>query len=184
MVHTTSNILKLNAAIPKSIVGICAFLIVCVAGYGQDTWTNKSRILPDKLRQVPTTLTLSHSPNPNYPELATNADTKSKYVWKHSTTVCSPAQDVKIVEGGSFVWYSPSGWMKNMQLSKSDFAKRFNCPGGVLKKGKCYTFTKNYRYGNKLYGGDALWYVIAKDKKGNYYKGFGIIETEGGLKNG
>ena len=50
--------------------------------------------------------------------------------------------------------------------------------GGVLKKGKTYTFEQNFRFDNQLYGGDALWYVIAEDPNGKRYKGMAIIETE------
>jgi hypothetical protein len=158
-------------------------LLLCSSLSAQDAWTNKSRILPDKLRLVPTQLTLNHGPNPNYPELCQDPKVKAKYVWKHSTTVCSPHHDLEVVAAGSFVWYSPSGWQENVQLSKREFARRFDCPQGLLRKGECFTYQKNYRYGNDLYGGDALWYVIARDAEGTHYKGFGIIETEGTLKN-
>lgn len=158
-------------------------LISCSTICGQEAWSDHSRILPDKLRKVPTLLTVAHNPNPNYAELADEPTMKSDYVWKHSSSICSPYQDLEVVEVGSFIWYSPSGWVENMQLNKRDFSKRFNCPKGQLKKGQCYTFEKNYRFGNDLYGGDALWYIIAKDKEGNLVKGFGILETEGELRN-
>lgn len=166
----------------KSLTLLAAIFLSCVNLLAQDAWTNKSRILPDKLRQVPTLLTVSYNPNPNYAELADEPGIDFTYVWKHSTSICSPYQDLEVVEAGSFIWYSPSGWMENVQFDKRDFIKRFNCKKGVLEKGQCYTYEKNYRYGNDLYGGDAMWYVIAKDEDGNLYKGFGIIETEGELK--
>ena len=162
---------------------ICLVFVSSASIYAQEAWTNKSRILPDNLRLIPTTLTLQHSPNPKFPELLEESNNEAKYVWKSSTTVCSTSQDLEIVEAGSFIWFSPDGWKQNMLLSKEDFMDRFNCEGGILKTGVCYTFEKNYRYGNQLYGGDALWFVIAKDKQGKLYKGFGIIETEGELKN-
>jgi hypothetical protein len=148
----------------------------------QEVWTDRSRILPDKLRQVPTLLTIIHTPNPNYPELVGESESEFKYAWKHSTTICSPVATMKIVEAGSFIWYSPSGWVENVQFDKRETMKRFNCPNGVLQKDQCYTYEKNYRFGNDLYGGDALWYIIAKDANGNLVKGFGIIETEAELK--
>ena len=69
--------------------------------------------------------------------------------------------------------------MENIQYNQDDFALSFDCKNGKLEKGKVYTFLKNYRFGNNLYGGDAMWYVIAKDKNGQLYKGIGILETEG-----
>ncbi len=165
------------------LIFIYLVIVASSSAYAQEAWTNKSRILPDKLRLISTTITLQHSPNPNFPELIAEPNSEARYVWKHSTSVCSPYQDLEVIEAGSFIWFSPSGWQQNILLSKDDFIERFNCPGGILKTGVCYTFEKNYRYGNQLYGGDALWFVIAKDKEGKLYKGFGIIETEGEIKN-
>jgi len=150
----------------------------------QNAWTNKSRVLPDVLRKVPVALYIQHGPNPNYPEINdTGRNPDSQYVWKHSTTVCSPMMELKIVRAGSFIWYDESGWKENVQYNKKDFKKRFNCKSGILEKEDCYTFEENYRWGSNLYGGDALWYVIAEDEVGNQYKGFAILETESELKN-
>ena len=148
----------------------------------ESAWTNKRRVLPDALRKVPEAIFIKHTPNPNYPEASTPADkTKSAYIWKHSTSVLSPDMELEVVKAGSFIWYDETGWKENVQLTNKDFAKRFKCPKGLLKAGTEYTFVKNYRYGNNLYGGDALWYVIAKDKNGKLYKGMSILETESEL---
>ena len=149
----------------------------------QEAWTDKTRILPDKLRKVPVGLTIYHTPNPNYP-VANDSRKKSatKYVWKHSTYVRSEVEDLEVIAAGSFIWYSEQGWFTNVQLDKKGFAKAFKCKRGILKKGKKYCFKKNYRFGDQLYGGDALWFVLAKDKNGKIYKGIGLLETEGVLE--
>lgn len=145
----------------------------------QQAWTDKNRILPDDLRQVPVSILLIHSPNPNFPEYnSEKPDKKGKYVWKHATSVMAIDQSLKVVKAGSFIWYNKEGWIRNVEYTKREFAKRFNCPKGKLEPGVTYTFEKNYRYGDNLFGGDALWYVIAKDDKGKLYKGMAIIETE------
>lgn len=149
----------------------------------QEAWTDKTRILPDLLRQVPVALFIQHSPNPNYPEINdTGKNKKMAYVWKHATTVCSPMQTLEIIKAGSFIWYDETGWKENVVYSKKDFKKRFECKSGILKKDECYTFEKNYRWGSHLYGGDALWYVLAEDENGKLYKGMAIIETESELQ--
>lgn len=149
----------------------------------QEAWTDRSRILPDLLRKVPVALYIQHGPNPNYPEL-NDTDNKSwDYIWKHSTTVCSPVKKLTVIKAGSFIWYDESGWKENVQYDRKDFKKKFECKGGVLELGECYTFEKNYRWGSNLYGGDALWYVLAEDEAGNVYKGMAILETEGELTN-
>lgn len=148
-------------------------------------WPDHSRVLPDKLRQVPVGITLWHTPNPIYPEL--NPEHPGGYVWKHSTTVRSEVEELQVVECGSFIWYSAEGWKANMRETPAEFAELFNCPGARLRASQTYTFQKNYRYADSaqgLYGGDALWYILAKDKSGKLYKGMGLIETEAEVKAG
>jgi hypothetical protein len=164
------------------------FLIVAISlmsslGFSQSIWSNKSRILPDKLREVPVGIIMFHTNNPNYPEL--NDDTlrsDAKYVWKHSTMAISKIEDLFVVEAGSYIWYNESGWKENMSFSAKEFERYFKCGDATLKVDAEYIYEKNYRYGNQLYGGDALWYILAKDKSGRMYKGLAIIETESQLK--
>lgn len=160
------------------------FLCFSVFAHSQESWSDKTRVLPDELRKVPVALYIMHSPNPNYPE-HTKPEDKSKhlYVWKHQTSVISPDQDLEVIKAGSYIWYNAEGWKQNVQYNKKEFAKRFNCPKAQLIKGQTFTFEKNYRWGSNLYGGDALWYVIAKDNNGNIYKGMALLETEGVMKN-
>ena len=156
-------------------------LFICSLSYSQKGWTDQTRVLPDTLRKLPVGITIYHSPNPNYPELNEDDRSKGNYVWKHSTYVRAENEDLEVIAAGSFIWYSAEGWFANIQYSKEEFAERFDCKNGILKKGKLYCFKKNYRYGNQLYGGDALWFVLAKDKNGTIYKGIGLLETESEL---
>ncbi len=140
---------------------------------GQSAWTNQNRLLPDKLREIPVGIFISHDPNPCYP-----VKIDSLYYWKHSTKVISTEQDLEVVACGSFIWYDKSGWHANMNYSKEEFANAFNCPNGILKSGQTYTYAKNWRVGKQVYDGDALWYVLAKDKNGKLFKGSALVETE------
>lgn len=142
-------------------------------------WSDHTRALPDKLRRVPVGLSLGHTPNPNYPE--PDPGRPGGFVWKHQTTVRAEVADLEIVECGSFIWYSAAGWQQNMRQTPAEFAELFGCPGGRLRQGRDYTFARNYRYADnarQLYGGDALWYILARDRQGRLYKGTGLIETE------
>ena len=154
-----------------------------MSAQAQETWSDKTRILPDALRKIPVAILITHSPNPIYPEKTDEKNAPAKYVWKHSTTILSPHRDLTIIEAGSFIWYDTTGWKKNMQYTKETFAKTFDCQNGLLQAGKTYIFKENYRWGNQLYGGDALWYVIAADEEGIRYKGIALIETESTLQN-
>ena len=144
-----------------------------------DAWTNHSRVLPDELRRLPVGLTLWHSPGVVHPEA--NPAAPGGFMWKHRTQVRAEEADLEIMVCGSYIWYSAAGWQRNLRETPAEFAELFNCPGGKLKQGVTYTFARNYRYAasaQQLYGGDALWFVIAKDAQGRLYKGYGLIETE------
>jgi hypothetical protein len=167
----------------KKLIIIFSILVFTSPLLAQKGWTDHTRILPDTLRKVPVAITLFHNPNPNFPVLNdTNGNYDGKYLWKHSTFVRSELEDLEVISAGSFIWFSEKGWFTNVQYSKADFAEKFNCKNGILKKGKTYIFKNNYRFGDDLFGGDALWYVLAKDKNGKIYKGMGLIETEGELE--
>lgn len=152
-------------------------------GYAQKVWTDHSRLLPDRLRGLPTVIEIYHDPSPVYPEL--NSDTAGypgKYVWKHSTRVKSSRADLVVVAAGSYIWFPVKGWIPNIELNREGFANRFDCKDGILKKEVTYSFIKNYRFGDNIYAGDALWFVLAKDRNGKLYKGMALVETEGRVK--
>ena len=160
-------------------LAFCPALAVAQTVPAPAAWTDHSRVLPDELRRLPVGLTLWHSPGVVHP--APNPALPDGFVWRHRTAVRAEAADLEIVVCGSYIWYSATGWQRNLRETPAEFAERFHCPGGKLKKGVTYTFAQNYRYATsaqQLYGGDALWFVIAKDAKGRLYKGYGLIETE------
>ncbi|MVN77583.1 hypothetical protein GO988_14710 [Hymenobacter sp. HMF4947] len=143
-------------------------------------WPDRSRLLPAKLRGVPTGLSLFYTPGLVRP--VPDATQPGTYVWKHQTSVRAEVADLRILACGSFIWYDSTGWHANLHETPAEFAQLFNCPGGRLRKGHTYTFRRNYRFARagQLYGGDALWYVLAKDARGRLYKGWAVVETEAG----
>ena len=160
------------------------FVLCFGQAIGQEgPWSERSRLMPDRLRDLPVGLTLYHTPNPNYPEPNTDPSPKAtKYVWKHATCVRSEVGPLTVVAAGSFIWYGPErGWKENMQLDRKKFSRSFNCPKGLLEGSQTYCYDDNYRYGNQLFAGDALWFIIAEDAQGKRYKGTGLIETEATL---
>ncbi len=141
-------------------------------------WPDHSRLLPAKLRGIPTGLTLTHSPGLVHPQ--PDPAQPGRYAWQHSTSVRADVADLQIVECGSFIWYDSTGWHANLHETPAEFAHLFACPAGQLRRGRTYTFQRNYRFASagQLYGGDALWYVLARDAQGHLYKGWGVVETE------
>lgn len=168
----------------RNIIRIFVLLALPLMGKAQQAWTDHSRVLPDKLRGLPTGIQIVHSPTPVYPELNRDtADYPGRYIWKHLTTVTSSERTLTVIEAGSFIWRGDKGWSANIHLDNAGFARGFDCHGGILKKGRSYTFVKNWRFEDAIYAGDALWFVIAKDEGGHLFKGIAIVETEGTLKS-
>lgn len=137
-------------------------------------FASPGRAFPDKLRNISVGITVSHFPNPTYAVLE-----DSMYIWKHNTIVQSN-EDIQIVEFGSFV-YTSKGWYLRITMTAEEFATTYNCKNGLLKKGVSYIDNSSWRRDKKLTGGDAMWYYIGKNNKGELVKGTGPIETEGKL---
>lgn len=156
------------------------FLITTQSLCAQEAWIDRSRIYPEQLRGISTGLILYQTPSPNYPVL-TNEPDGAKYKWEHNTCIIPLLDNLQIVEAGSFIWIKEKGWLPNMKFSKKEAKKAFGILDKKLKK-ETYCFEKNTRFGNDLFAGDALWYVLAKDPSGMIYKGVGIIETEAELQ--
>ncbi|MGF1925990.1 MAG: hypothetical protein ACQUHE_17580, partial [Bacteroidia bacterium] len=95
---------------------ILSILFTTTELFCQEVWSDRSRILPDQLRNLPTAIRLSHSPTPVYPEV--NKDTVNfpgKYVWKHSTSAASFLKHLTVVNAGSYIWINNKGWISNIK---------------------------------------------------------------------
>ena len=160
---------------------VIILLIATQPHFAQEAWANHSRIYPEQLQGIPTGLALYHTPSPNYP-VPTNDPDGPKYKWEHDTCIIPLLENLQIIEAGSFIWLKDKGWVPNMKFSRREAEKAFGILDKKLQK-ENYCFEKNTRYGNQLFAGDALWYVLATDKSGTIYKGVGIIETEAEIKN-
>jgi hypothetical protein len=145
-------------------------------------WQDKTRLLPEALRQIPDALFVWDSPNPSYPE--PDSANPSGYIWRHNTNVrLQGTEPLTVVACGSYIWYNTQGWFTNLNLSPEEFAENFGCPGGRILPNVTYTYKNNNRLARTskgLFGGDALWYVIAVDSNGKRYKGLALVETEAG----
>lgn len=140
-----------------------------------DQQTEPNRLLPEKLRGIDYGILGSHFPNPTY---AVFED--GMYVWKHDTSVKATSEDLQIIEYGSYV-YTDEGWYLRVSYTPEDFEKTYHCKNALLKKGKTYTDPTSWRRSEKLFGGDAMWFYLAKNKDGKLFKGTALVETEAKL---
>ncbi len=135
--------------------------------------------LPKKLQLLKEDLLVNHFPSSIY--ACTDEDVKKyRFFWKHNTAVLALDSEVKIDSFGAYIYYD-SGWHPRVEYDRKEFAKRFDCPKGILKKGQPYTFANNWRTDNQLTGGWALWYFIGKNEAGQRVCGSALVETKAAL---
>lgn len=134
--------------------------------------------LPEKLADLPQKLQVGHFPSPVL--ASTDPDEPGTYFWKHNSTLFSPTEDATIVEGGAYIYYNDQ-WNLRVSMSAKEFSKLFGVRKGLMKAGQPYTFVDNWRRDTRLYGGWAMWYVIAKLPSGERVCGIGKLDTVGKL---
>lgn len=132
--------------------------------------------LPKKLAELPQRLQVAHFPSPVF--ASTDPDEPGTYFWKHNSTIFSPTEEATIVEGGAYIYYNDQ-WNLRVSMSAKEFAKLFGVPKGIMKAGQPYTFVDNWRRDTRLYGGWAMWYVIAEMPSGERICGIGKLDTVG-----
>ncbi|MEM7035745.1 MAG: hypothetical protein AAF570_02125, partial [Bacteroidota bacterium] len=130
--------------------------------------------LPPEIADIPEAITLQHAPT-IVPQTRSIERGQAVYSWRHNTSLQSAAP-LQILEGGAFLRQGEQ-WVRRVQFSAKEIARLFECPNGKMAAGERYTFEKNWRHDTRLYGGDALWYVIAETADGKRVRGTGIVQT-------
>ena len=156
-------------------LGILFILCSAFSVNSNSLQSEPNRLLPEKLRNIDYGIIGSHYPNPTYASFE-----DGMYVWKHDTSVKSNAEDLEMVEYGSYV-YTDKGWYLRVTYDKKMFVETYNCKNGILKKGKTYIDPTSWRRSEALISGDAMWFYIAKNKAGKLFKGTALVETEAKL---
>lgn len=106
------------------------------------------------------------------------------YIWKHSTTVMNPiSSSITVKEAGAYILQSGE-WKLRVQYDRKEFARLFECPGGVLEPREPYVFVKNWRKSPELFRGYALWYFKGFDDEDELHVGYAIVETRDKLIGG
>ena len=134
--------------------------------------------LPHKFDDLKEGLLVNNFPTKIY--ATTDDDHKSMYQWKHTTSVMSLNEEMTIVEFGAYLFYNKQ-WNLRTTMYPKKFDKLFDTKKGQLKKGQPYTWKDNWRTGNKIFGGWAMWYFIAENETGERFYGVGKLETVGTL---
>ncbi|MEM7163168.1 MAG: hypothetical protein AAF487_12095 [Bacteroidota bacterium] len=134
--------------------------------------------LPDIFAHLENELKISHFPSPVFASI--DPDEPDTYIWKHNTCLISFTKDIKVLEGGAYIFYNDQ-WNLRVRMEANEFCKLFDIKKCELKAGQPYTFADNWRRDQKLYGGWAMWYAIGVDKDGKKVFGVGKLDTVGEL---
>jgi hypothetical protein len=133
---------------------------------------------------LPNGLEVTHVPDKVYAEKG--GISRRAYTWRHKTSVRSTAGDLTVVEFGAFVLVNGRwtfGTVTGKPFTPNDFANWYSCPDAQLKNGQAYTDPQNWTAGDSLYATSNRWYYIAKNLKGEQFKGIAQIDTIAQVKN-
>ena len=127
--------------------------------------------IPEKLQGLRNVIDVQHFPKHNDP--IKEGDT---YYWKHSTSILCKEDAITITEYGAFLYYNDQ-WNLRRSYPLKELDKTFGTKKRQLKQGEPYTWVKNWRTDNRLFGGWAMWYFIGTTSDGEVVCGYETIET-------
>jgi len=133
--------------------------------------------LPKKLKSLRKAIEVS-----NFPKKIDPIKIGKRYYWKHNTAILCKESEITITEYGAYLFYN-NKWNLRQSYSIQELDKNFDTKSGKLEQSEPYTWIKNWRTDNRLYGGWAMWYFIGKTNKGETVCGYDKIETTTNLLN-
>lgn len=154
------------------------FLLINLNIYSQGNYgTPKANEIPEKLKIYKSGIIVNHFPKEVHP--IKNKDT---YYWKHNTSILAPESQISIIEYGAYIYYN-NQWNLRKVYPLKGFDKLFGTKKLKLNQGEPYTWTDNWRTGQDLFAGWALWYFIGKTTSGKLICGYQTIYTSNKLLN-
>ncbi|MFP2997463.1 hypothetical protein ABN763_16215 [Spongiivirga sp. MCCC 1A20706] len=145
----------------------------------QRDWTGPTgnETLPNKLEGLERAIEVIHFPKQNDPIKIDNT-----YYWKHMTSILCKQSDITISEYGAYLFYDGK-WNLRKSYPLKELDKTFGTKKQKMKQAEPYTWVKNWRVDNNLFGGWAMWYFIGKDSTGKTVCGYETINTTNNLLN-
>lgn len=147
-------------------------LLISSFSYAQLKYgTPPENSLPEKLTTLPKKITVE-----NFPKNIDPIKIKGDYYWKHNTLIFSKESAVTITEFGAYVFYNGK-WNLRKSYPLRELNKKFGTKKQKLLQAQPYTWNNNWRVGNKLFDGWALWYFIGVTESGEKVVGYEKIYT-------
>lgn len=155
------------------IVTLVSLQLTAQVNYG----TPPEGLIPDKLQGLPRAITVTHFPEVNDP-----VEIDNTYYWKHSTAVLAKESPVKIIEYGAYLYYNDQ-WNLRRSYPLNELKESFGIKKQQMLQGHPYVWVENWRVGDQLFGGWALWYFLGETPDGETVCGYGRIHTTDNLLN-
>lgn len=156
----------------KAIVCLLCLLSTSVISAQRNFGTpTKDTPLPEKLQGLRKAIEVNHFPKVNDPIKIDNT-----YYWKHATSVLCTESEITVVEYGAYIFYNDQ-WNLRRVYPLKDLDKTFGTKKETLLQAEPYTWNQNWRVGEDLFGGWALWYFIGTTADGETVCGYATIHT-------
>lgn len=146
-------------------------LLMAQSDYGRPT----NEPLPEKIQNLKRSIEVLHFPKENDP-----VKIDDTYYWKHMTSILCKESDITIIEYGAYIFYNGQ-WNLRQIYALKELDKTFGTKKQKMNQAEPYTWPKNYRTGDQLFGGWALWYFIGKTPSGEIVCGYETINTTSNL---
>ncbi|NND63288.1 MAG: hypothetical protein HKN48_08850 [Flavobacteriaceae bacterium] len=131
--------------------------------------------IPEKLQGLRRAIDVAHFPKENDP-----IKIDDTYYWKHATSILCKESEITIVEFGAYIFYNDQ-WNLRKVYDLKDLNRSFGTKKQVLLQAQPYTWNQNWRTGDTLFGGWALWYFIGLTADGEKVCGYETIDTTSNL---
>ena len=159
------------------ITQLCLLLVTQFTISQVDFGTPPEDLVPEKLHGIRKAIEVRHFPKINDPVKIADI-----YYWKHATSILCKESEIRIIEFGAYIYYNDQ-WNLRRSYPLKELDKYFKTKKQTMLQAEPYTWTENWRTGDTLFGGWALWYFIGETESGERVCGFDTIHTTDNLLN-
>lgn len=162
----------------KQLLTLCLCLCTIASASAQvDYGTPPQEAIPAKLKNIRIAIDVLH-----FPKKTDAIKIKDLYYWKHITSILCTESEVTITEFGAYIFYNDQ-WNLRQTYPIQDLDDVFDTKQQRMLQAQPYTWTNNYRSGDTLFAGWALWYFIGETPSGESICGYETIYTSDVLLN-
>ena len=155
----------------KSLVSLILIFNVCLSWSQSNYEVPSEDQIPEALQNLRVAIAVENFPKKNHP-----VKIEDTYYWKHTTMILSEESELTITEYGAYIFYNGQ-WNLRRSYPLKELDKTFGTKKQIMLQGQPYVWPKNWRIGDTLFGGWAMWYFIGKTSDGETVCGYATIDT-------